>query len=309
LRIGLRGLTYSGVAPIRYYNRSTQSLETEQVYGEGFLRWTYGSPLGAIALHAFVKRPFFSAWYGWRMNAAKSAARIAPFIQRYGVDAKEFADAPESFTSFNEFFYRKLMPAARPIEPDPSRIVFPADGRHLGFQRASSIDSVFVKGQKFDLTALLGDDKLAKRFADGALVLSRLCPVDYHRYHFPCAGIPSATHTIQGPLFSVSPIALREKLSYLWTNKRSITQLETPDLGTVLLLEIGATCVGEIHQTFKPGTAVEKGAEKGYFAFGGSSTITIFEPGAVKLDADLLEYSSNQTELYARMGESMARKA
>ena len=297
------------MAPIRYYNRSTQSFETEQVYGEGFLRWTYGSPLGAIALHAFVKRPFFSAWYGWRMNAAKSAARIAPFIKRYSVDATEFADAPESFASFNEFFYRKLKPAARPIEPDPSRIVFPADGRHLGFQRASSIDSVFVKGQKFDLTALLGYEKLAKRFADGALVLSRLCPVDYHRYHFPCAGIPSATHTIQGPLFSVSPIALRKKLSYLWTNKRSITQLETPDLGTVLLLEIGATCVGEIHQTFKPGTAVEKGAEKGYFAFGGSSTITIFEPGAVKLDADLLEHSSNQTELYARMGEPMARKA
>ena len=297
------------MAPIRYYNRSTQSFETEQVYGEGFLRWTYGSPLGAIALHAFVKRPFFSAWYGWRMNAAKSAARIAPFIKHYSVDATEFADPPNSFGTFNEFFYRKLKPAARPIEPDPTRIVFPADGRHLGFERASSIDSVFVKGQKFDLTALLGDAELAKRFADGALVLSRLCPVDYHRYHFPCAGTPSATHTIQGPLFSVSPIALREKLSYLWTNKRSITQLETPDLGTVLLLEIGATCVGEIHQTFKPDTAVEKGAEKGYFAFGGSSTITIFEPGAVKLDADLLEHSSKQTELYARMGEPMARKA
>lgn len=297
------------MAPIRYFNRSTQSIETEQVYGEGFLRWTYGSPLGAIALHAFVKRPFFSAWYGWRMNAEKSAARIAPFIQRYDVDATEFAELPESFTSFNEFFYRKLKPAARPIDSDTSRIVFPADGRHLGFERASSIDSVFVKGQKFDLPTLLGDEKLAARFADGALVLSRLCPVDYHRYHFPCAGIPSPTRTIQGPLFSVSPIALREKLSYLWTNKRSITQLETPDLGTVLLLEIGATCVGEIHQTFKPGTPVEKGAEKGYFAFGGSSTITIFEPGAVKLDADLLEHSSHQTELYARMGESMARKA
>jgi phosphatidylserine decarboxylase len=104
-------------------------------------------------------------------------------------------------------------------------------------------------------------------------------------------------------------LSLREKLSYLWTNKRSLTRLETTDLGTVLLLEIGATCVGEIHQTFKPGTAVEKGAEKGYFAFGGSSTITIFEPGAVTLDADLLEQSSKQTELYARMGESMANKA
>jgi phosphatidylserine decarboxylase len=297
------------VPPIQYFNRRTQSLETEQVYGEGFLRWTYGNPLGAIALHAFVKRPFFSAWYGWRMNAPKSASRIAPFIDRYGVDATEFADTPESFESFNEFFYRKLKASARPIDADPSSIVFPADGRHLGFQCASSIDSVFVKGQKFDLSTLLGDEKLAARFADGALVLSRLCPVDYHRYHFTCAGIPSASHTIKGPLFSVSPIALREKLSYLWTNKRSLTQLKTPDLGTILLIEIGATCVGEIHQTFTPGERVEKGAEKGYFAFGGSSTITIFEPGAVTLNADLLEHSSKQTELYARMGEPMARKA
>ena len=57
-----------GVEAIRYYNRHTGSLETEQVYGEGFLRWSYGNPLGAISLAAFVKRPFFSKWYGRRMD-------------------------------------------------------------------------------------------------------------------------------------------------------------------------------------------------------------------------------------------------
>ena len=298
-----------GVEPICYFNRHSGAIETEEVYGEGFLRWTYGHPLGAISLNAFVKRRFFSAWYGRRMSTAKSAARVAPFIERYGLDPSEFADAPGSFRSFNEFFYRKLKPAARPVDPDEASVVFPADGRHLGFQRASEIAGVFVKGQKFDLAELLGDANLAARYADGTLVLSRLCPVDYHRFHFPAAGIPGETRLIEGPFFSVSPIALRKRLSYLWTNKRTITPLQTEKLGTVLLLEIGATCVGTIRQTFSPGTPVAKGAEKGYFAFGGSSTITIFEPGAVILEHDLADHSSRQTELYAKVGTPMARRA
>lgn len=284
-------------------------METEQVYGEGFLRWTYGHPAGALALWALVKRPFFSEWYGRRMSTPASAARVRPFIERYRLDAGDFADAPESYRSFNEFFFRKLKPEARPVDPDENSVVFPADGRHLGFQRASAIEGVFVKGQKFDLPTLLGDSALAARYADGALVLSRLCPVDYHRFHFPLAGVPGEVRLIDGPLFSVSPIALRKRLSYLWTNKRTITKLETRNAGTLLLLEIGATCVGTIGQTYKPGGPVEKGAEKGFFAFGGSSTLTIFEPGAVKLEADLAEHSSRRTELYARVGSRMARLA
>lgn len=293
------------VEPIRYFNRHTQTLETEQIYGEGFLRWSYGHPLGAISLNAFVKRPFFSAWYGRRMSTPESAARVAPFIAQYGLDPADFADAPDSYRSFNEFFYRKLKPAARPIDADDASVVFPADGRHLGFEKASAIAGVFVKGQKFDLSALLGDRQLADRYADGSLVLSRLCPVDYHRFHFPVAGVPGETRLIEGPLFSVNPIALRQRLSYLWTNKRTITELKTERFGTVLCLEIGATCVGTIQQTFTPGQPVAKGAEKGYFAFGGSSTLTLFEPGAVQLESDLLAHSADQTELYARIGSRM----
>jgi len=299
----------SAVEPIRFFNRHTGSLETEQVYGEGFLRWSYGHPMGALALTALVKRPLFSAWYGRRMSTPASAARVAPFIARYGLDPAEFAQRPESFRSFNEFFSRNLIPDSRPIDPDAASVVFPADGRHLGFERASAIAAVFVKGQKFDLAKLLGDADLAARYADGALVLSRLCPVDYHRFHFPAEGVPGATRLIQGPLFSVSPIALRQRLAYLWTNKRTLTQLVTGRFGTVLLLEIGATCVGTIQQTFAPGKPVAKGQEKGYFAFGGSSTITIFEPGSVLLAADLVEQSSNLTELYAKVGSRMGRCA
>ena len=295
--------------PIRFFNRHTDRLETEQVYGEAFLRWTYGNPLGALALNALVKRRFFSAWYGRRMSTPESAARIVPFIERYGLDPAEFAGRPAAFRSFNDFFSRKLHPAARPVDPDAASVVFPADGRHLGFQRASAIDGVFVKGQRFDLAMLLGDAALAARYADGALVLSRLCPVDYHRFHFPVAGVAGETRLIPGPLFSVSPIALRRCLAYLWTNKRTVTPLVTRDCGTVLLLEIGATCVGTIRQTFVAGQAVAKGQEKGYFAFGGSSTITLFEPAAVTLAADLVSHSSRLTELYAKVGSPLARIA
>ncbi|MDB4143949.1 phosphatidylserine decarboxylase, partial [Akkermansiaceae bacterium] len=87
-------------------------------------------------------------------------------------------------------------------------------------------------------------------------------------------------------------------------NKRTITELVTEDFGTVICMEIGATCVGTIEQTFTPGQPVEKGAEKGYFAFGGSSTLLLFEPGTVNFDTDLLESSAKQMELYAKVRTS-----
>lgn len=298
--------TLRGVEPITFYNRHTDSIETEQVYGESFLKWAYGNPLGKIALHAFVKRPFFSAWYGRRMDHPKTKEKVAPFIDDYQMDVDDFLDTPESYPHFNAFFYRKLKPSARPIaETD---LVFPADGRHLGFENAEDIAGAFIKGQKWDLRALIDDDALYQQFKGGSLVLSRLCPVDYHRFHFPCAGTPGETRVINGPLFSVSPIALRQNLGYMWENKRTCTVLDTPDLGKVLILEIGATCVGSILQTYQANQAIAKGDEKGYFAFGGSSTITIFQPAKIQLSSDLLEHSANCQELYARMGDTMGEK-
>lgn len=299
-------ITYFPMEPIRFFNRHTQKLETEAVYGEGFLKWAYGNPLGKIALHSFVKKPFFSHWYGRRMSTPESAQRVQPFVKQYRLDTSEFACTADSYSSFNAFFARHLKAEARPIDQDPKSIIFPADGRHLGFSKASAIGSVFVKGQNFDLAQLLGNPELAKKYEHGSLVLSRLCPVDYHRFHFPCAGTPGPTRVINGPLFSVSPIALRKNLSYLWQNKRTVTELKTEQLGTVLLLEIGATCVGSIQQTYLPDQVIKKGAEKGTFLFGGSSTITIFEPDTIQLANDLLEHSQQQTELYAQMGTVMA---
>jgi len=292
--------------PISFFNRLTQRVETEAVYGEGFLRFVYESPLGGLPLHALVKRAAFSSWYGQRMDVPGSRSKIAPFLATYGVDVSEFADAPDSFRSFNEFFYRQLKPQARPICAGENEIAFPADGRHLVLPDIAACADFFIKGIRFDLATLLGDADLAARYANGSMLISRLCPVDYHRFHFPCTGIPDAAKKINGPLYSVSPIALRKRPSILWENKREITTLRTPSLGDVLLLEVGATCVGSIVQTYTPGTTIAKGDEKGYFRFGGSCFITLFEPGKIRFADDLIEHSRAGREVYARMGDVAA---
>ena len=67
-------------APIRFFNRATGEVETEDIYGEGFMRWAYGNPLGRLTVKVAVKRLWFSRWYGWRMDRPKSQSKVEPFI-------------------------------------------------------------------------------------------------------------------------------------------------------------------------------------------------------------------------------------
>lgn len=290
---------------IVYYDRYQQKECVEKVYGDAFLRWTYGSMGGKLALAALVKRACFSQWYGWRMDRPRSRDKIAPFLEEYELDPDEFVLEPEEFHNFNEFFFRRLKLEARPIDASPSSVVFPADGRHLCIPDLSQCEGLFVKGEMFDLATLLADDELTSEFERGSLLLSRLCPVDYHRFHFAVDGIPGSTRLINGPLFSVNPIALCQNIQILAQNKRTLTSIETERCGRVLQLEIGATCVGGICQTYDPGSAIRKGDEKGYFRFGGSSTITIFPAGRVRFDDDLIHHSGEHRELYARIGDHL----
>jgi len=295
----------SAAEPIRYFNRAKQVVETEQVYGEGWLRWTYGNPLGRISLELLVKRWLASAYYGWRMSRRASANLVLPFIVEYNLDVDEFAKSQFTFKSFNDFFYRTLKPGARPIAEGDRVAVLPADGRHLAFQNVDAAAGFYAKGQRFDLAAFLGDAELAAKFAGGSMLISRLCPVDYHRFHFPVAGTAGEPRLINGFLYSVSPIALRQNLGYLWQNKRMVTLVSSPAFGQVAVCEIGATMVGGIFQSFIPGRVVAKGEEKGLFKFGGSCVITLFQPGKIKLAADLVRQSADGLEVYARMGERL----
>lgn len=288
---------------IIYHNRYTGENEREKVLGEAALRWIYGTGTGQLALHMLLKRAFVSRLMGWQKNLRSSARGLADFVKEYNIDMSEAERPVVSYTSFNDFFTRTLKPGARPICGE-GKIALPSDGRHSAWADAADISGcTFVKGQAFDLPALLGDAALAERYAHGAVVLSRLCPTDYHRYHFPAAGTPAAARRIPGPLASVSPYCLRRRLAWLWTNKRELTVLHTDTVGDVLCLAVGATGVGAICQTYAPGTPVAKGAEQGYFAFGGSTVMTFFEPGRVRPAADLLQNTAAGLETYARMGD------
>lgn len=297
------------VQEILYYDRYESRLRKEGIYGEKPLRWAYETVPGRICLEGVIKRRWFSRLYGRWADSPVSAKEVAPFIRRFEVDTSEFLHAPESFRSFNEFFYRHLKPEARPIAPAENAIIFPADGRHLFIPDLSRESYLYAKGQRFDLDRLLGDAALAGRFAKGSAVLSRLCPTDYHRFHFPLAGECGTPRLINGSLYSVNPIALARELGYILENKRRITVVKHPTMGEYLFLEIGATNVGSIVDTCAPGTRVEKGEEKGYFRFGGSMVITLFPEKLFIASPDLAQHSADGVELYARMGDWMGSLA
>jgi phosphatidylserine decarboxylase len=291
--------------PIRFHDRYSNTTKTEKVYGERWLRLAYDNPVGRLAVWLLIRRAIFSRYYGWRMNRPGSDMLIYKFVAEYDIDVSEFAKSPFDFRTFNQFFHRALKPEARPIAQGAGIAVMPADGRHLAFHDVDSAQGFYVKGAKFTLEELLGDEKLAKRFSRGSMLISRLCPSDYHRFHFPASGIPAEARLVNGSLYSVNPIALRRNIRYLVMNKRFITLIDTPEFGSIAMIEVGATNVGSIVQTFTPKQAVLKGVEKGLFAFGGSCVITLFSEGRIVFDADLLEKSAEYTETYARMGDQL----
>lgn len=293
-----------------YRNRLTGKIEREQIYGEAALKFLYGdsflSRLFSTSLLTLIcKTPLFSRFYGWIQSRPGSKKKVKPFITEYGIDSSEFLKPVESFTSFNDFFTRELKANARPIAADEDVAIIPADGRYLAFQNIAETDGFFVKGEKFDLATLIGDQALAARYASGTMILGRLCPTDYHRFHFPTDCTPQETKLINGWLFSVNPVALKRNCRTLQENKRCYTLLETENFGSILYMEVGATSVGTIVETFSPKNTYRKGDEKGYFSFGGSFLVILFEPGRITLDEDLAQTSSDKIELRCLLGQSM----
>jgi phosphatidylserine decarboxylase len=95
---------------------------------------------------------------------------------------------------------------------------------------------------------------------------------------------------------------LRKKAEIFCLNKREYTIVSNPVFGDVVVAEVGATMVGSIAQTFK-GTAVNKGEEKGYFKFGGSTVVLLFTKSKIHIDKDLLINTAKGYETTVKMGE------
>jgi phosphatidylserine decarboxylase len=285
--------------PIQYYERESGQLKTEKVAGEKWLVWLYYNPIGEATLWALAKRKLVSSIYGNRMDRTSSAKKIQPFIADFDIDMS--VAQKQEFNNFNDFFTRKLKVNARPVDTSSSIVVSPADGKILAYADISNSDFI-IKGYRFNVSSFLDNPDLAQKYFDGALLIIRLAPMDYHRFHFPVSGNSSPNKKIDGDYYSVNPFALRKKAEIFCLNKREYSILSNPLFGDVVMAEVGATMVGSIVQTFK-GSSVNKGEEKGYFKFGGSTVVLLFEKSKIHIDEDLLVNTAKGYETTVKMGE------
>lgn len=290
--------------PIQYYERESRQLKTEKVAGEKWLVWLYYNPIGEATLWALAKRKLVSSIYGNMMDRTSSAKKIHSFIEDFDIDMSVAQE--QEFNNFNDFFTRKLKDDARPVDTSSTSVVSPADGKILAYADISNSDFI-IKGYRFDVSSFLDNADLAQKYHDGALLIFRLAPMDYHRFHFPVSGNISPNKKIDGDYYSVNPFALRKKAKIFCLNKREYTILSNPLFGDVIMAEVGATMVGSIEQTFK-GSSVNKGEEKGYFKFGGSTVVLLFEKSKIHIDEDLLITTAKGFETIVKMGERIGEE-
>jgi phosphatidylserine decarboxylase len=290
---------------IKYIDRRTNKPVSEKPPGEKLLRFLYHSPLGRLPLEVLVKRKLLSSIYGRMMDRTNSRKRIAPFIEQYNINMDEALKSVEEFTSFNDFFYRKLKPGSRVMDDG---LVSPADGKIIAFENIEAVGDFFVKGHQFTLEEFLQDEELAEKYRKGSMYIVRLAPDDYHRFHFPYDGQISAPVRLPGKYYSVSPYALVSNFTKVFCgNEREYAILSTKDKGDVLLSPVGATMVGSIIETYEVDAQIKKGDEMGYFAFGGSSVVVLVEEGKIEIDTDILKNTREGMETSVLMGERIGR--
>lgn len=287
---------------IPLYNRHTKQVEQEIVYEQAAMEFFYGNRLGFWLTENLLKYRWVTELMARRMHSPRSKLKIKDFIARYGINTDEMLRPVESFTCFNEFFIRQLTPAARPLDREPSHLISPADARLIVYpiQQTTIIP---VKGQSFTLTELLRDKTQAQRYVNGLCLIFRLAPVDYHRFGFIDDGEQGPVRVINGYYRSVNPLALWKNLNIFPENQREVCELHTRNFGDVLHVDVGATAVGRIVQHQRAGGPMQRGAEKGYFEFGGSTSILLFQAERVRMDEDIAAHSAKGIETIVRYGE------
>jgi len=242
---------------------------------------------------------------GVKYDDPASKAEIQKFINFHRLDMSEVLLPVESFKNFNEFFYRQLKPGARPCSaPDnPKIIVSPADCRSVVFNRMDEATKIWVKGREFSIERLLGNayPEDAKRYTNGALGIFRLAPQDYHRFHIPVDGTLGTHKTIEGEYYTVNPMAIRSALDVYGENVRVVIPIDSVAHGRVMVICVGAMMVGSTVITRQAGEEVKRGEELGYFKFGGSTILLLFEEGTMKFDEDLVNNSNMALETLVRL--------
>ncbi|MEM1411041.1 MAG: archaetidylserine decarboxylase [Pseudomonadota bacterium] len=243
------------------------------------------------ALTALVHR-FMRARTPWLKNAQiKTVGKIA------GIDFSEaHSDDPADYRTFNEFFTRELKAGARPLDPDPTALLSPCDGRISACGPLNGGRILQAKGHDYSLGALLADDPACQALRDGTFWTIYLSPRDYHRVHMPLAGELRRMVYVPGKLYSVAPYTVRQVPGLFAANERIVCVFDS-DVGPFVQVLVGAMLVASM-DTVWAGTVttasepvlertryaagqvtLDRGAEMGRFNMG-STVIMLLPPGA-----------------------------
>lgn len=258
----------------------------------------------------------------------QEATRTQKYLDHYlsfykdHIDMREYAVPQEGFATFNDWFIRTLKNPEkdRPLEAHAHAIACPADSKVLIIPNLSLHTQVTIKEQHFDVSKFLQDPELAKQYEHGTMMIFRLSPYNYHRYHYPFDCFVGPEQYITGKYHSVNPRAFVLGVKPLTENKRSY-QVLTPvgDRPAVVMVQVGATAVASIvnhHMDYSGAepcmreefeeTVVTKGSETGYFQFGGSTVVLLFAKGTIVPNQKLVENSLNGYETAVKVRETVA---
>jgi phosphatidylserine decarboxylase len=228
------------------------------------------------------------------------------YCSAYAVNLEE-AESPGPYPSFDAFFTRSLRAGARPIADD--EIVSPADGKLSAAGPVDAGSRIVVKKQAYDVAELVGDAADGRRYRGGSFAVVYLAPSDYHRVHSPVDGTIGLVRGIPGDLYPVNAIGEEYFEGLFVRNNRVCICIDTPNMGRVSVVMVGATIVGRISVSvipepavppgetrLEPARPVSRGEEVGMFHLG-STAVVLFEPGV----------SIGRGLGVIRMGEALSR--
>ena len=280
---------------MKIYVRQDKSFIEDVQYGGSLLEKLYNTWYGRV-LSKFILLPVFSTMATSKDRRRSSAKKIAPFVEKYGIEMSDFED--REYDSFSDFFTRSIKPGKRPFDSDPNAVIAPADSKVLCYDINEDLKFT-VKGSIYTPDEITGNNVDISNYAGGKALIFRLSMDDYHRYCHIDSGKVSGSFEIKGKLHTVSSISSKYKIYK--ENYRIVNVLDTDHFGKVIYIEVGALLVGRIKNNGS--VQFEKGQEKGYFEQGGSTIVLLFEKGRISVDPDIIEMSGNGIETKVKMGE------
>ena len=282
---------------MKYIDRKG-NITIEENSQDKLLRHLYNDRGGRLCLKLLI-RPFVSKAAGIVLNTRLSARFVPDFAEHNKIDLSLYEK--QNFSSWNDFFKRRIRKEERPIDMRENILVSPCDGK-LSVHRISSDSRFNIKDTEYTVGQLLKNEQLARRYTDGYALIFRLTVDDYHHYCYVADGRKSENKTLPGVFHTVNPAA-NDVYPIYKENAREYCLLKTEKFGTILMMEVGAMMVGKISNLQKKTATVKKGQEKGNFEFSGSTVILLLQPGKVRIDYDLLDNTEEGYETIVKMGE------